>query len=233
MAHWKLEHPKKGILIGNARHLDVILGCGRSDSALHSCARVSAGVTSDETMNNSNKPVFPRIQFPGKIHLITNNHELTAAVPALKAATELGFDTETRASFKVGEVYKVALLQLATETDAFLIRLHGITIFEEIKFIFEDTNTVKVGAALRDDLKGLQKLFPFAPKNFIELQTLAKAKGLQNIGLRGMTEEVLQSSLSKRAKISNWEQPTLTDEQIIYAATDAWIGLKLYKTIGF
>jgi ribonuclease D len=182
-------------------------------------------------MNAPNKPSLQRIQFPGKIHLITNDQELATIAPVLKGATELGFDTETRASFRVGEVYKVALLQLATETDAFLIRLHGITIFEEIKTIFEDTSVLKVGVALRDDLRGLQKLFPFAPRNFIELQNLAKEKGLQNMGLRGMTEEVLQASLSKNAIISNWELPTLSPEQVIYAATDAWIGLKLYKTI--
>jgi ribonuclease D len=171
------------------------------------------------------------IQFPGKIHLITNDQELTAAIPLLKSATALGFDTETRASFKVGEVYKVALLQLATEDDAFLIRLHGVTAFEEVRRILENVAVLKVGAAIRDDIKGLQKIFSFTPQNFIELQTLAKEKGLKNLGLRGMTEEVLQASLSKKAKISNWEVKTLSPEQIIYAATDAWVGLKLYHAI--
>ena len=114
-------------------------------------------------------------------------------------ATAFGFDTETRASFKVGEVYKVALLQLATEEDAYLIRLHGITQFELIKVLFEDPRILKVGAAIRDDLKALQKLFQFTPKNFIELQNIAKEANLKNMGLRGMTEEVLQASQERRA----------------------------------
>lgn len=173
----------------------------------------------------------PRIQFQGKIHLITNDRELAMAASALTSATMLGFDTETRASFKKGEVYQVALLQLATDEDAFLIRLHGITNFEVLKSVLESESILKVGAAIRDDLKALRKLFNFEPKNFVELQTLAKEKGLQNLGLRGMTEEVLQCSLSKKAKISNWEQTPLTKDQIIYAATDAWIGLKLYLEI--
>jgi ribonuclease D len=177
------------------------------------------------------KTSYKRIQFPGKIHLITNDQALAVIAPALKAATALGFDTETRASFKVGEVYQVALLQLATEHDAYLIRLHGITQFESIKEVFEDPQILKVGAAIRDDLKALKKLFAFTPENFIELQTVAKQANLKNLGLRGMTEEVLQASLSKKAKTSNWEVKNLSVEQIIYAATDAWIGLKLYQAI--
>lgn len=179
----------------------------------------------------SAKLTYPRIHFPGTIHLITSDQELAAISPILKSAERLGFDTETRASFKVGEVYKVALLQLATETDAFLIRLHGIKQFEPITGIFENPKTVKVGVAIRDDLKQLQKLFKFTPENFIELQTVAKEKGVINMGLRGMTEELLQANLSKKAKISNWEIKTLSPDQIMYAATDAWIGLKLYQKL--
>ena len=177
------------------------------------------------------KITYPRINFTGKIHLITCDQELAEVIPGLNSAQILGFDTETRASFKVGEVYKVALLQLATETDAYLIRLHGIRNFEAITHILENPHVRKVGVAIRDDLKTLQKSFKFVPENFIELQTVAKEKGLKNMGLRGMTEEVLQSSLSKKAKISNWEIKTLSPEQILYAATDAWIGLKLYQAL--
>lgn len=174
---------------------------------------------------------YERIRFPGKIHLICSDQDLSDAISKLNSAKLLGFDTETRASFKVGEVYKVALLQLSTENDAYLIRLHGVKQFESIKNIFENPNIVKVGVAIRDDLKALQKLFKFAPESFVELQALAKEKGLKNMGLRGMTEEVLNASLSKKAKISNWETETLTAEQIMYAATDAWIGLTLYQKL--
>lgn len=176
-----------------------------------------------------NRPSYKLISFPGKIHLITSDQELLVAARDLSSASELGFDTETRASFKKGEVYKVALLQLATQNDAYLIRLHGINQFDSIKSIFENPNILKVGLAIKDDLKILQKIFKFVPQNFAELQSIAKQKGLQNMGLKGMTEEVLNFSLSKKAKISNWESPVLTKEQILYAATDAWIGLQLYQ----
>ena len=180
-------------------------------------------------MNSTpDKPNYEFLSFTGKIHLITNDQELQSVTGQLSAIKEFGFDTETRPSFKKGEVYQVALLQLATETDAYIIRLHRINQFQILKKIFESTEVLKVGVAIRDDLKQLQKVFQFTPENFIELQNLAKEKGLKNFGLKGMTEEVLQATITKGPKITNWEAPELTDRQILYAATDAWIGLTLY-----
>ncbi|WP_413583246.1 3'-5' exonuclease [Bdellovibrio sp. HCB288] len=143
----------------------------------------------------------------------------------------LGFDTETRPSFKKGESYPVSMLQLATDTDAYIIRLKHIGHTEVIKNIFENPEVVKVGAAIRDDLKQLQKRFPFHPHGFIELQTVAKSMKLNNIGLKGMTEEVLHATISKGPKTTNWDAQVLTEKQILYAATDAWIGLKLYQKL--
>jgi ribonuclease D len=172
---------------------------------------------------------FEFLSFPGKIHLITNDHDLNQISGQLKSATEFGFDTETKPAFKKGEVYKVALLQLATETDAFLIRLHQVNNYSVFKAIFENKAVIKAGVAIRDDIKQLQKRFQFDPQNFVELQDLAKSKGLKNFGLKGMTESVLHSTITKGPKTTNWEARELTDRQQLYAATDAWIGLKLYK----
>lgn len=177
------------------------------------------------------KPVFNFLSFPGKIHLITNDQQLQDVAADLVAAKELGFDTETRPSFKKGEVYNVAMLQLSTETDAYIIRFGQISHFQVLIDIFENPAVVKVGAAIRDDLKQLQKRFQFVPQNFIELQNVAKIKGLKNMGLKGMTEEVLYATISKGPKTTNWELPVLSERQIKYAATDAWIGLMLFQKL--
>lgn len=182
-------------------------------------------------MSEEVKPALKFLTFPGKIHLIKTDAELEAVSNQLLEAQELGFDTETRPAFKKGESYNVALLQLATETDAFLIRLHFIKNFAVFKMIFENPNVVKTGVAIRDDLKQLQKLFQFTPQHFVELQGLAKARDLKNFGLRGMTEEVLEATISKGPKTTNWEAFELTERQLMYAATDAWIGLKLYQKL--
>jgi ribonuclease D len=182
-------------------------------------------------MVNSDPAPLSQISFSGKIHLITTDKELSEVTDLLSQAKQLGFDTETRPSFKKGEVFKVALLQLATETDAFLLRLHGLTEFEQIKNIFQNPEITKVGVAIRDDLKILQKVFNFTPQGFVELQDVAKARGLKNFGLKGMTEEVLRARLSKAAKMSNWEANSLSQQQLMYAATDAWIGLHLFHAL--
>jgi ribonuclease D len=171
------------------------------------------------------------IAFPGQIHLINTDQKLHEALRVLRDAKELGFDTETRPSFKKGEVYKVALLQLATESDAYLLRLQQLNEFEGVRQLFENPAIVKVGVAIRDDLKLLQKLFSFTPHGFVELQDVAKERGLKNFGLKGMTEEVLQAGLSKAAKMTNWEAQTLTEQQLKYAATDAWVGLRLFQAL--
>lgn len=172
------------------------------------------------------------IAFDGKIHLITSDHQLPRVFEELTHAKELGFDTETRPSFKKGEVYKTALLQLATLENAYLIRLHSISRFDGLKTIFENETVVKVGVAIRDDLKSLQKIFKFEPRKFIELQQLAKTKELKNMGLKGMAEEVLDGTISKGPKTTNWEAQHLTDRQLLYAATDAWIGLRIFQKLG-
>lgn len=177
------------------------------------------------------KPPLELIQFPGTIHLIDNDAKADLLTERLDGVTELGFDTETRPSFRKGEVYKTAILQLATDDDAYVIQLQKLSRFDVFQRIFESKTTLKVGVAIRDDLKKLKHGFPFLPENFVELQDLAKSKGLKNFGLQGMTEEVLNARLSKKAKITNWEARTLTREQIMYAATDAWVGLELFRKI--
>ena len=174
-------------------------------------------------------PERPTISFPGRVHLILKDQDLLKI--DLGANKVLGFDTETRPSFNKGEVYKVALLQLSTDTDAFLIRLQHVTQFQILKDIFERKDVLKVGVAIHDDLRVLQKAFRFTPQGFVELQSLAKQKGLKNLGLKGMTEEVLGASLSKRSKLTNWEALVLSEQQLLYAATDAWIGLTIYRKL--
>jgi ribonuclease D len=183
-------------------------------------------------MNNQGQThTFKRAQFEGVIHLINSNDDLNNIISLLRDAKILGFDTETKPSFSKGEYYKVSLLQLSTSTDAFLFRLHFIDQFSSLKEIFENEDVIKVGLAIRDDIKALQKMFSFGPKSFIELQEIAKTEGLKNFGLKGMSEEVLNLTLSKRAKLTNWEAKSLSQEQQNYAATDAWIGLKLYEKL--
>lgn len=178
---------------------------------------------------NQPSPSRNQLQFTGEIRLILNDREL--AEVNFAQVTAFGFDTETKPSYRKGEVFKTALLQLATESVAYLIRLHYIKQFEPLRNVFENPEVLKVGAAVSHDLKQLQHVFPFQAKGFVDIQTVAKEKGLKNLGLKKMTEEVFNAHLSKGPKMTNWERQVLTEEQLVYAATDAWIGLKLYHEL--
>lgn len=176
-------------------------------------------------------PNFAKAQFPGKIITVTKDEQIAPAMDLIKDQHIIGFDTETKPAFKKGEYYNVSLLQLASDDYAVLFRLHHLKDFSLIKIMFEDKHVVKAGVAIRDDIKALQKLFEFTPHGFVELSEIAKEKNMKNFGLKGMTEEALNLTLSKKAKLSNWEAHDLKNDQLQYAATDAWIGRKLYQTL--
>lgn len=183
----------------------------------------------NDKMNESN--ILLKAKFPGEIIMINQDHEIPDALELLRLEPLIGFDTETRPAFSKGEVYQVSLLQLATPNHALLFRLHSLKDFSLLKLFFENDDIKKIGVAIRDDIRALQKTFPFEPKGFVELSEMAKTHNLKNFGLKGMTEEVLKLTLSKRAKLSNWEMKELKKDQIIYAATDAWIGREIYVAL--
>lgn len=169
--------------------------------------------------------------FKGNIQLIDSREGIRKAAEEIAAQDLLGFDTETRPSFTKGEFHHVALLQLATREQAWLFRLNRIGLDAELIRILTESIIAKCGVAIRDDLKGLQKLEPFSPGGFIELATVSKEAGLQVEGLRKLAAILLGIRISKSSQTTNWESRVLTDKQIEYAATDAWASLEIYNRL--
>ncbi|MFZ5431751.1 MAG: 3'-5' exonuclease [Bacteroidota bacterium] len=174
---------------------------------------------------------LPLKSFDGDIVLVETMQMVRVAVKYLSQFRVLGFDTETKPSFQKGQIHKVALLQLATDERAFLFRTQKIGIPDELRQIFSNQAILKAGVAIRDDIKGLQKLAPFRPAGFVELQNHAQDAGIQNIGLKKLCAIVCGFRISKSQQLSNWEAEELTDQQMIYAATDAYVSLKIYQKL--
>jgi len=174
---------------------------------------------------------LPQIQFEGNIHIIDKDNKIYDAVEELKRHSVIGFDTETKPNYRKGQRNKVALLQLATENDAYLFRLHYLTDFNSIYSILSDEKIIKVGVAINGDFKELNHLQKFEPKNFVELQKYVKKFEIENIGLKKMVAIILGGKISKRQQRSNWEKSPLTEAQILYAATDAWTPLLIFKKL--
>jgi ribonuclease D len=175
--------------------------------------------------------LLPLKTFSGKVAVITEADKLSKVRAEIERHEIVGFDTETRPSFKRGQVYKVALLQLAIPGKVFLIRLHHTGLPHDIISIFENPGIHKAGVAIHDDIKSLQKLNKFTPASFVELATLARTSGLQVESVKKLAGLLLGIRISKSAQTSNWEAPTLTEKQIDYAATDAWVCLEIYSKL--
>jgi ribonuclease D len=171
---------------------------------------------------------LPLSVFEGKIHLVEKVEEFTAAVNYLKKQPILGFDTETRPAFKKGQSHQVALLQLSTADEAFLFRTNMIGISPGLIKILSSPSILKIGVAIRDDIKILQKITPFKPGGFIELQDMVKLYGIENFSLKKLAAIVHGVRISKSQRLTNWEATILTEQQQVYAATDAWIAYMIY-----
>lgn len=172
---------------------------------------------------------MPRVTFPGRIHVISAISQVRSAVNALRTAPIVGFDTETRPSFRRGERHSIALLQLSTDSDAFLFRINKTGIPQPLKQYLEDPQSIKVGLSTPDDFHQLAGVCDFHPAGFIELQDLVKQYSISDMSLQKIYAILFQHKISKGQQLTNWEAPQLTDAQQAYAAIDAWACQRIYR----
>ena len=174
---------------------------------------------------------LPVAQFEGRIVVILTLGETEKAVNYLLSQPLLGFDTETRPSFKRGQQHKVALLQVATDDICFLFRLHHTGLTPALVRLLEDTSVKKIGLSWHDDLIMLHKLGAFNTGAFIEIQEQIRQIGITDLSLQKIYANLFGKKISKRQQMSNWEEDILSDKQKLYAATDAWACIQIYKEV--
>ena len=170
-------------------------------------------------------------QFDGKIHVIERHGVAEVIARRLRDCAVLGFDTETRPSFTKGKANRVALVQLATASDAYLFRLCKMELPRNLMALLTDKNILKIGVAINNDLSLLRRLTKIKPEGFIDLQNMAQEHNIKDIGLAKMAGIVLGVRISKAQQLSNWENKILTPAQQRYAATDAWICYLIYEKL--
>jgi ribonuclease D len=185
----------------------------------------------NESITDDEVRKLPLLQFEGRVTLVDNMESYHRAMGEIERPSVLGFDTETRPSFKKGRRYKVALLQLADNHRAWLFRLNMIGLPPELTGLLSDRNIIKTGVAIRDDIKALRSLSHFEPHGFIDLQSVVSDHGIKELGLKKLSAIILGYSISKSQQVSNWEAPALTEPQQLYAATDAWVCRRIYLTL--
>jgi ribonuclease D len=175
--------------------------------------------------------LLPLIQFNGKIQLVDKPILRDAAIEELLDQEILAFDTESRPAFRKGQYFPVSLLQIAIPDKVFLFRMGMIGALRGIADIFENDNIIKTGISIRDDVKELRKLVPFEPINVVEINSVAKEVGVDAEGVRNLSAIFLGYRISKSQQTTNWEKEELTEKQLRYAATDAWVCLEIYQKL--
>ncbi len=183
------------------------------------------------TISNEEVNELPLGAYDGDVVVVSDPEKVPAAFHEIGAYDRVGFDTETKPVFVRGHHNKVAILQIATPTKVYLFRLNATGLTHEMIAFLSNPKILKIGVAIRDDIKALQLLKKFDPDGFVELTTLTKAAGFAVEGVKKLTALVLGYRISKSAQTSNWEAPQLDAKQVTYAATDAWVCLQIYEAI--
>lgn len=174
---------------------------------------------------------LPLLAYEGNITLIDNISQMGEALRAINREPVIGFDTETKPTFRRGEYNYTALLQIAIPNQVFLFRLNLMGFPDALAGIFTDRYIKKIGISIADDIKELKRLNNFREESIIEINDIAKTLGIENQGVRNLSAIFLQGRISKRQQISNWENEVLTEPQMRYAATDAWVCLEIYTKL--
>lgn len=171
---------------------------------------------------------LPLGSYEGDIRIIRKHEEFLDVLPQLKAEQVLGFDTETKPTFRKGRYNAPALVQFACSHAVFLIQINKAGFSEQLIELLVCPSQIKAGVGVRDDIRELSKISQFTPSGLVDLGEVAKKNHLGTHSLRGLAAALLGFRISKTAQCSNWSQPELSQQQIRYAATDAWVSREIY-----
>lgn len=183
-----------------------------------------------ESISNEELNKLEYAAFPGKIFVIDSvGAEFNRAITYLRSQKVIGFDTEARPCFSPSQPrYGVSLLQLSGPEKAYLFRVKSIGMHRRLCNLLADSRIIKAGAAVHDDIRGLQKLRDFVPGGFVDLQKIVWEYGIKDKSVKKMAGIILGFRISKTQQLSNWEAQTLSESQCKYAATDAWVCREMY-----
>src|SRR4051812_5920242 len=171
---------------------------------------------------------LPIRRYEGEVSLAATPGELERAMEGIRAERVIGLDTETRPAFRMGESYLPSLIQVATARRVHLFQLSRLDCSAAVAELLGSRTIVKAGIGLKDDLRQLKLLFPFEAAAVVDLGETAKRHALQQSGVRNRAGRFPRFRISKGAQTSNWAAPRLSEQQLRYAATDAWACRELY-----
>jgi ribonuclease D len=180
------------------------------------------------TISRDDINALPIRRYEGAVRLVATREDVERAAADFAAERVVGFDTETRPSFRAGESHPPALAQAATARAVWLFPLQRMDFSALLGELLSSKTTVKAGVGLGEDLRQLRKSFAFEPAAIVDLGAVARRHGLEKSGVRPLAAMFLGMRIPKGAKTTNWATRQLSPQQIAYAATDAWACREIY-----
>ena len=171
---------------------------------------------------------MPLRRYEGPVEVVRTPEAWARAEADMRADGILGFDTETRPTFRKGKLNAPSLIQIATAERVYLVQLGWLPFGEACANLLASPDIIKTGVSIGDDMLALARLHPFTPAGLVDLGQVARAHKLPNQGLRTLAASLFGWRISKGSQCSNWSLMDLSQRQIEYAATDAWIGRLIY-----
>jgi ribonuclease D len=180
-------------------------------------------------------PAFDRLGLD-RIALITTGAQAREAFARLANSPAWGFDTESKPTFKVGEVSDGPhIVQLSTAQQAWVFQLHDPHCRAVVAQLLELQGITKAGFGLGDDRKRIISKLGVEPAGVLELNTIFRERGYpKDMGVKGAVAVLFNQRFikSKKAATSNWANLRLTEAQLVYAANDAYAAMRVWQALG-
>jgi len=177
-------------------------------------------------------PPYPGIALSA-ITLVTDDAKAEEARQRLMAADAIGFDTESKPTFHKGEASTGPhLVQLATEDRAWLFQTSRPAGREALREVLESASVRKIGFGLGNDRAALQARAGITLNNVLDLGEILRGPDHRGtVGAKMAVAHFFGQRLqkSKKTGTSNWASPRLSERQLLYAANDAHVALRLYR----
>ncbi|WP_313950887.1 3'-5' exonuclease [Accumulibacter sp.] len=177
-------------------------------------------------------PAYPGIAI-ANVRLVDSQALCGEALDVLMAADVIGFDSESKPTFRQGEASTGPhLVQLATETRAYLFQVSRLPGIDELKAILESPRLLKVGFGLGNDRSALRSRLGIEIDKVLDLGEVLRGPGHRGtVGAKVAVAHFFAQTLQKSRKIgtSNWATARLSERQQLYAANDAHVALQIYR----
>ncbi|KAL9536874.1 hypothetical protein MBANPS3_012294 [Mucor bainieri] len=132
--------------------------------------------------------------------------------------------------------FRVDTMQIAYKNTVYVLHIDRAraSLPKSLVELLENRQIKKVGRSVGGDLKRIAKGYDVKCKGELELGAFCSARKCipsGTISLSEISSIVLGARISKDERLSTWDCERLSDEQVKYAAVDAWAGLAIYDAV--